>query len=350
MSGVGGGRPHYVNRNEWDEHAREHWRRMAAERMSPRDRQRAAIEELRTLEAKAVDMSAATTDSVKKAGFAATVAEIRAAIKRKESEMPQTDLEAPGRIRSAFNAKAGEIRAALEDLAADDGRQPDFKNRKRAELTADLDRARTTADAALSKWAGQAAREATKAANADTREPADVMKDMATEMRAQRLAASVTTQTEATNKLMGEAQRLRSIDFRQAQSYAIAAATHGAPGAARLAAEIERDYRSSWAGHAEAAELAATVEREVSAWRIESAAVTVQANRSAIAAAKRTGDNAGSDRLADETMRASIGAKNAAYAESRRTGTVYRSPIEPDPTPTRETTPIFDANPSTTIR
>ena len=102
MSGVGGGRPHYVNRNEWDEHAREHWRRMAAERMSPRDRQRAAIEELRTLEAKAVDMSAATTDSVKKAGFEATVAEIRAAIKRKESEMPQTDLEAPGRIRSAF--------------------------------------------------------------------------------------------------------------------------------------------------------------------------------------------------------------------------------------------------------
>jgi hypothetical protein len=319
--------------------------RLAA--MSPRARQLAALEELHLLEEKAVSMAAATDDPVKKAGFEATVAEIRHKIK-KEHAMPAIDLEAPGKIRATFTAKAATIQSELAALAADDGRDPSWKNRRRAELTADLDVARQTAHDSIQKWATAANREAAKGMNADTRSPEDCMKDLAVDLRSSRYAASVTTQAEAQNKLMSEPQRLRSVDFRQSLSYAQAAAQHGAMGASRLAAEIEAEYRSSWPGRAQAQQLLQTISQELSTWHIESAAAVVQSNRAAIAAAKATGDHAGVGHLAEAAMRDSISAKTHAYAESQRTGQPYRSPIGPDTTPTREPSTQIRSDPSTT--
>jgi hypothetical protein len=321
--------------------------------MSPRQRQLAAIAELRTLQEKAVEMAAAATTESRRADLTNQAAEIGQLIVRKEHEMPAVDMTTPATIRAAFAAKVLTITSELAALAADDGREASWKNRRRAEMTADMDTARQTADRELAKWATAADREATKAGNADTRSPEDCMKDLAVEMRTTRLAASCTTQAEATNRLMGEAQRLRSIDFRQALSYAQAAATHGAMGAANLAAELERDYRATWPGHPEAAELAASVEREVSGWVVERAATFARAGGLALEVARRTGDNSGDvGRLTSETVSASIAAKHSAYAASLASGEPYQAPDTGDlgAHPTIEGGPIRDANPSTTLR
>jgi hypothetical protein len=320
--------------------------RLAA--MSPHERQIAALEELRYLEQVAADKAAAATDPARKAELETIAADLRRTM-RKEREMP-VDMTTPATIRAQFNEKAGRIRSDLDALSADDGREATWKNRERTRLVSDLQDARQEADKALGKWATAAAREAAKGLNADTRSPEDCMKDLAVELRTQRLAASCTTQTEAENKLMSEARRLRSVDFRQSLSYAQAAATHGASGAASLAAEIEAEHRQGWSGHAEAAELAQTVERQVSAWQTEAAAVTVQVGRAAIAAARRTGDSESEAKLAQASIMPSIQAKLSAYAASQRDGVPYQDPIGPNPSPTIETAPIHASEPSTTIR
>jgi hypothetical protein len=128
----------------------------------------------------------------------------------------------------------------------------------------------------------------------------------------------------------------------------MAAQVHGVPEATRLLNQLEAAYRASWPGHAEASDLLETVTKELETWHVESASAAVSVGRSAIAAAKRTGDDA--NRLGEAMMRDSIAAKHSAYTASRRTGVPYVDPVGPDPTPTRETTPIFDANPTSTVR
>jgi len=326
--------------------------RLAA--MNPRQRQLAAIEELHHLAEAADSMATAAEDPARKADLLNQATEIRRTIKRKEREMPAVDMTTPATIRAAFAAKVLTITSELAALAADDGREAGWKNRRRAEMTADMDTARQTADRELAKWATAAAREATKAGNADTRSPEDCMKDLAVEMRTTRLAASCSTQAEATNKLMGEARRLASVDFRQALSYAQAAATHGAMGAANLAAELERDYRATWPGHPEAAELAASVEREVSGWVVERAATFARAGGLALEVARRTGDNSGDvGRLTSETVSASIAAKHSAYAASLASGEPYQAPDTGTlgAHPTIEVgSPYRDPDASTTLR
>jgi 3-methyladenine DNA glycosylase/8-oxoguanine DNA glycosylase len=178
-----------------------------------------------------------------------------------------------------------------------------------------------------------------------------VSKDMGTEMKATRLAKAVEGTAQARNILYSQAERLAAAgDEMGARAYAMAAQQHNVGEATRLLNRLESDYGATWAGHAEAAELAATVEREVSAWRTEAAPVTVQASSSAIAAARRTGDHAAAGNLAAGTVHDSIAAKLGAYAASQRDGVPYQDPIGPDTTPTIESRPVFNGNPSTTIR
>ncbi len=121
-------------------------------------------------------------------------------------------------------------------------------------------------------------------------------------------------------------------------------------GASRLAAELEAEYRSSWPGHQEAAELAATIGKEAETWQRESASASVQIGRAAAAVARRTGDMEAEARLSAETVRPSIAAKLSAYAEAQRDGRPYVNPIPPDTSATIESRPVYDANPTTTIR
>lgn len=353
MNGVGGGRPHYVNRNEWDEHARQHWRRMAAERMSPFERNRATAAKLRQAAADLLAKASTAEDPAALAELKSRAATLRHDAKKLEAEMT-VDTSIPATVRSEFNAKVLSITSALAGLSADDGREATWKDRRRTELTRDLEYARRDADAALSKWSTAAAREAQKGLNADTRTPEDCYKDLGCELKSQRLAGSVGSATEARNILFTEGQRLAAAgDSRNALAYAMAAATHKVPAAARLVAQLEAEYRSSWPGHSESAELAATVEKEVSAWAIERAATSARVGSAALAVAQRTGDRSGDvDRLAGETVSASIAAKMAADAQSRETGEPYVDPNVGDLGlhPTREGGPIHDGNPTTTLR
>lgn len=344
-------RPSTAEAEVSEEHARQVRRRLAIERMSPREKQLAALEELRVLEEAARDMAAATTDEGRRAELLATAEHFRRTIATKEREMPAIDTERPAAIRAAFTAKVETIRAEFTDLARDDGRDPKWKNRRRTELTRDLEYASKEADEQLAKWATAAAREAQKGLNVDSRTPEDVMKDMATEMRASRLAATITStggaaRIEAENKLMAKARQLRSVDFRQALSYAQAAAQHGAFGADSLAAELEGEYRATWPGHADAAQLVQTVERELDTWRTASASAMTEAGRSAIVAARATGDLDGASRLSDQTTATSISAKLGAWRSAQRDGVAYADPIGPDTTPTADSQPVHSVGPT----
>src|SRR5664280_749219 len=101
MSGVGGGRPHYVNRNVWDEHARQHWHRMAAERMTPFERNRATAGKLRQAAADLLAKASTEEDPAALAELKSRAATLRHDAKKMEAEMP-VDTTIPAAIRSQF--------------------------------------------------------------------------------------------------------------------------------------------------------------------------------------------------------------------------------------------------------
>jgi hypothetical protein len=131
-------------------------RRDALERMSPRERQLAAIAESRYLADVATERAAVAIDPIKKTELETLAADLRRQAKRQERDMPAVDTTTPATIRGAFTEKAAAIRSEFDGLAADDGREATWKNGRRSELVDALDVARQTADRELLAWATKA--------------------------------------------------------------------------------------------------------------------------------------------------------------------------------------------------
>jgi len=327
--------PSLEERAAWrDERERARKAQRRVDVMSPRERHLAIIADLREAAA-ARDREAAEAtaagDTERAASLRENVAELRRLATRKEQEVPSIDLTTPAEIQTRFAEQTAKIRADLDALAADDGKEASWKSRERRRLIDALDTARQTADSAMTKWAAAAEREARKALAKDTRDPTSVAQDMGAEMMAARLAKTILStgsaaSTEAGNKLLPRARAMLSEGrSREALAYARAAAMHGAVGADSLVAQLERDYEASWPGHKEAAEALATVEAQMDSFHTASHAEAARAAQAAIRAAEAIGDvpDVG---LSERAVADSIAAKHGAFVTATAEGKPYVDP------------------------
>jgi hypothetical protein len=321
---VGGHWQSVPSQAERDEETAAWRRRLAADRMTTREKQLAIIADFRK-----------AADAAELAGDTDHAAELRRIAKQKEKTMPpDISIERVAQIRTAYTAKVTQIRGEMDALAADDGKEAAWKSRRRRELTDALDAARSLADAELSKWLAGANAKVQKQLGADTRTPDDVSRDMGAEMMATRLAKTVNGATEARNNLMPAANRLLEQGReREARAYLSAAVEHGVTEAAGMLGRLDTAYRNTWPGHAEAIAEAARIAAEVQSWQTERAATTAQIERSAISAARAAGDQVGAVTVGHAAAVSSIGAKLNAYRGSLAAGTDYADPVGPDTSP-----------------
>ncbi len=264
------------------------------------------------------------------ATLTAEAARLRREAKRQEKTMPpDIAIETARKIRNVTQQQAAEITAALEKLTEDNGLDREWKTRERKRLLDALDHVTARAAGGMETWRAKAAGDARKALARDTRTPEQVNVDMGIELRAARLAKTVSGPTAAANILLGQAEAAEAAgDLVNARAFAMAAQEHGVPAATRMVDRLEAAYVATWDGHAEAAEARDAVNAEVESWRVEQAAIHARASRAAIAAARAVGDPTDGqvNRFVVESIRAKTVAAGMATPEAP-----YSDPIGPDP-------------------
>lgn len=135
-------------------------------------------------------------------------------------------------INSKYKTTSARIRVALMELAQDDGRDPAWKARQRADLMAELRAAHQTARQAIDEWRNDVAKEVHVTR---TTEPlgtqAEEMQKLRDQLRVRDLAEGFTTKAEASNKLIPLAvEAIDSGNVREAQILVAAADKAGAFG------------------------------------------------------------------------------------------------------------------------